>query len=251
MIQQPMLEENHWKLWLEARDTQAAEALVIAYSPLVDYHVHRIAAGLPSSISKEELKSLGMIGLFDALWKFDPERDLKFNTYASFRIKGAILDGLRKQDWLPRSVREKTKRIESTIEKLEQKYLRHITAAEVAEELNLTEQEVLETLQENTIANLILLDDHKKEQERENHVHLEDKKTPTPEQQYIKQELVGELGEALKRLSEKEQLVISFFYDQELTFTEIGQILGLSTSRISQIHSKALYKLRNVLEKYL
>lgn len=246
MIQQQRLEQTHWKNWFENRDSEAAEELILKYMPLVDYHVQRISAGLPASVSKDELKSLGMVGLYEALRNFDADRELKFNTYASFRVKGAILDGLRKLDWLPRSTREKTKRLEAASEKLEQKFLRRITTEELARETGMDESEVVTVLQESTIANLILMDDAQKDG-----VQLVDNKRKTPEQQYMMQELMKELAEAIKQLNEKEQLVVSFFYEQELTLTEIGQILDLSTSRISQIHSKALYKLRNVLKNVI
>lgn len=246
MIQQQRLEQTHWKNWFENRDSEAAEELILKYMPLVDYHVQRISAGLPASVSKDELKSLGMVGLYEALRNFDADRELKFNTYASFRVKGAILDGLRKLDWLPRSTREKTKRLEAASEKLEQKFLRRITTEELARETGMDESEVVTVLQESTIANLILMDDAQKDG-----VQLVDNKRKTPEQQYMMQELMEELAEAIKQLNEKEQLVVSFFYEQELTLTEIGQILDLSTSRISQIHSKALYKLRNVLKNVI
>ena len=107
--------------------------LVKKYTPLVSYHVQRISVNLPKSVSRDDIRSLGMMGLFDALERFDPERDLKFDTYASFRIRGAILDGLRKEDWLPRSAREKSKKMEATIEKLEQKLMRNVTPNEIAD----------------------------------------------------------------------------------------------------------------------
>lgn len=117
--------------------------------PLVTYHVQRISVSLPKSVSRDDLHSLGMIGLYDALEKFDPERELKFDTYASFRIRGAILDGLRKEDWLPRSTRDKAKKIESAIEKLQQRYMRNATIAEIAAELNMSEDEVVSTMNEH------------------------------------------------------------------------------------------------------
>lgn len=248
MSQQPTLEQHHWEQWHETRDSQAAEQLVTHYMPLVEFHVQRISVGLPSNVSKEELKSLGMVGLLDALWKFDPNRDLKFNTYASFRVRGAILDGLRKKDWLPRSVREKTKRIEATVAELEQKLMRKITVEDIAKELEMPEKEVLSTLQDSSLANVILIDEHHQTGEGESQFQYEDKKTVTPEQHVMKQERVKELSEAIKQLNENEQLVVSFFYEHELTLTEIGRILELSTSRISQIHSNVLSKLRNLLD---
>lgn len=249
MSQQPTLEQFQWEKWYETRDPQVAEKLVTHYMPLVEFHVQRISIGLPSNVSKEELKSLGMVGLLDALWKFDPKRDLKFNTYASFRVRGAILDGLRKKDWLPRSVREKTKRIKAAVAELEQKLMREITVKDIAKELRMSEKEVLATLQDSSMANVVLIEDQQQSSESESPIQYEDKTTITPEQHVIKQERVRELSEAIKQLNENEQLVVSFYYEQELTLTEIGRILGLSTSRISQIHSNVLLKLRDLLDK--
>ncbi len=249
MSQQQAFEKQQWDLWFESRDSHAAEQLVKKYMPLVDYHVQRISSSLPSNVSQEELKSLGMVGLFDALSKFDPKRDLKFNTYASFRVKGAILDGLRKKDWLPRSVREKSKKIESIKAKLEQKYLRQITASEIAEELKMSEAEVQKAIQENALAHFVSIDETNEENDQEQNLQIEDAAALNPEQQVLRNELVNELSEALRQLNKNEQLVISLFYEQGMTFTEIGKILNLSTSRISQIHSKAIQKLRHLLEK--
>ena len=135
-------EKSCWQKWIDCRDPQAGNILVKKYTPLVSYHVQRISVTLPKSVSRDEIRSLGMMGLFDALERFDPERDLKFDTYASFRIRGSILDGLRKEDWLPRSAREKSKKIDATIEKLEQKLMRNVTPVEIAEELNISEDDV-------------------------------------------------------------------------------------------------------------
>jgi RNA polymerase sigma factor for flagellar operon FliA len=191
------------------------------------------------------------MGLYDALEKFDPSQDLKFDTYASFRIRGAIIDGLRKEDWLPRTSREKTKKVEAATEKLEQRYLRHVTPWEIAEELGMSEDDVITTINEGFFANLLSIDDNLHDQdEGENiQVMIRDHKEETPEEQMVKAELIEQLSEQIRELTEKEQMVISLFYKEELTLTEIGQVLHLSTSRISQIHSKALYKLKHFLKK--
>ncbi|NUK29141.1 FliA/WhiG family RNA polymerase sigma factor [Parageobacillus sp. VR-IP] len=245
-------ERKYWDSWVEHRDPQAGDKLVQIYMPLVHYHVQRIAVSLPKNIHKQELVSLGLIGLYDALEKFDPSRDLKFDTYASFRIRGAILDGLRKEDWLPRSIREKAKKIEETIERLEQRYMRSVTAKEVAAELGMAEEEVYTVANENFFANVLSFQQVVTEEEEETApLAVRDEKTPSPEEEVIKRELYEKLAEVIEQLSEKEQLVISLFYKEELTFTEIGEILGLSTSRISQLHSKAIFKLRKILEAAL
>jgi RNA polymerase sigma factor FliA len=243
--------EQYWQKWINSRDAHAGDALVRSYLPLVKYHVQRISVGLPKSITHDELNSFGMIGLFDALEKFDPTRDLKFDTYASFRIRGAIIDGLRKEDWLPRSLREKAKKIEATTLKLEQSKMRGITPKDVAEELGINETEVYQTINEGFFANVLSIDEHYYDDvgnERHEYV-LKDTNSPTPEEQILKDELIEQLVSVIESLNEKEQIIISLFYKEELTLTEIGLVMGLSTSRISQIHSKALFKLKQTLEK--
>ncbi|WP_255259802.1 sigma-70 family RNA polymerase sigma factor [Lentibacillus sp. CBA3610] len=130
--------QSLWKQWLENNDQSAANELIDHYMYLVSFHVERISSNLPGNVSKDDLKSFGMMGLFDALTKFQHDRELKFDTYASFRIRGAIIDGLRKEDWLPRSIREKTKKVEVTSQELEQLYQREPTSDEIAEKLQIT-----------------------------------------------------------------------------------------------------------------
>ncbi|MEK4875125.1 FliA/WhiG family RNA polymerase sigma factor [Bacillus sp. FSL W8-0102] len=252
MIDVQLVEEKKWwDLWLTSRDPDAGDLLVKRYTPLVSYHVQRLSVHMPKNVSRDELKSLGFLGLVDALTKFDPSRDLKFDTYASFRIRGAILDGLRKEDWLPRGTREKAKKIEAKIEELEQQFLRHVTAEEVANELDMSEEELQQIMAEYYTANILSMDDQIKDQEEMDGkgYDIKDDRISTPEEEVVKEELIQELSREIAGLSEKEKLVLSLFYQEELTLTEIGEILNLSTSRISQIHSKALFKLRNKLKK--
>ncbi|MBE3570337.1 MAG: FliA/WhiG family RNA polymerase sigma factor [Bacillales bacterium] len=252
MIEVQLVEEKKWwDLWLTSRDPDAGDLLVKRYTPLVSYHVQRLSVHMPKNVSRDELKSLGFLGLVDALTKFDPSRDLKFDTYASFRIRGAILDGLRKEDWLPRGTREKAKKIEAKIEELEQQFLRHVTAEEVANELDMSVEELQQIMAEYYTANILSMDDQIKDQEEMDGkgYDLKDDRAAIPEEQVVKEELIQELSREVAGLSEKEKLVLSLFYQEELTLTEIGEILNLSTSRISQIHSKALFKLRNKLKK--
>ncbi|MEK3886951.1 FliA/WhiG family RNA polymerase sigma factor [Bacillus sp. FSL K6-3431] len=247
----PIIEQQYWERWSCSRDADAGNILVEKYMPLVTYHVQRIAVGIPKNISRDELKSLGLMGLLDALNKFDITRDLKFETYASFRIRGAIIDGLRKEDWLPRSMREKVKKIEAASERLEQKLLRYASPAEIAEESGYTESDVSQTMNEYFFAHVLSMDEQLNdldENEKQTHV-IKDEFTPNPEDHLVKNEWIKDLGEVIKTLNKNEQLVISLFYKEELTFTEIGEIIQLSTSRISQIHSKALLKLKSVLIK--
>jgi RNA polymerase sigma factor for flagellar operon FliA len=248
-----MEEELNWQKWIKTRDAESGNYLVKKYLSLVSYHVQRISVSLPKSVSRDDLRSLGLIGLYDALEKFDYSRDLKFDTYASFRIRGAILDGLRKEDWLPRSTRDKSKKIDLVIEKLEQLNMGNVNISDIANELNMTKEEVYSTMNEQFFANVLSIDEQPLENdEKETALFtLRDKKAVIPEERVVKNELMDELTSIIEGLSENEQMIISLFYQEELTLTEIGQILNLSTSRISQIHSKALYKLRHSLEKII
>jgi RNA polymerase sigma factor FliA len=251
MPQTREIEDLIWKKWIEQRDNEACDELIRMYLPLVDYHVQRISVGLPRNVNKDELKSHALMGLYDALEKFDYSRELKFDTYASFRIRGSIIDGLRQEDWLPRSLRERSKKVEATTEKLEQQYGRYVTAKEVAEQLELKEDEVLQVMSESFVANLLSIDEKTNDSKRDETFKstLMDKSTLNPEELLVKKNTQEELVRVIESLNDKEQLVISLFYFEELTLTEIGQIMGLSTSRISQIHSKALFRLKQVFKK--
>lgn len=253
MIQASTTDEQViWNKWISSRDPDAGNLLVKKYMPLVSYHVQRVAVGLPRNVSRDDLQSLGLIGLYDALEKFDHTRELKFDTYASFRIRGAIIDGLRKEDWLSRGTREKSKRIEAAQEQLEQRLMRNVTAKDIADELDLTEEEVYTTMNEHFFSNVLSIDEHPLEQDdhQGQAFVIKDINAEIPEEKVMKDELIEEMAQMITtELNEKEQLVLSLFYQDELTLTEIGQILELSTSRISQIHSKALFKLRQTLGK--
>ncbi|MDQ0270204.1 FliA/WhiG family RNA polymerase sigma factor [Cytobacillus purgationiresistens] len=251
MVQQ-VTEDLAWQNWVCNRDANSGDFLVKKYMPLVSYHVQRISVGLPKNVARDELTSLGMIGLFDALEKYDPSRDLKFDTYASFRVRGAIIDGLRKEDWLSRSTREKTKKVEAAIEKLEQRYMRNATVEEIAHETNMTVGEVYNLMNEQLVANVLSIDEKPVDNEFEDYSYvINDDRAILPEKRILKNETLAELSERITQLNDKEQLVISLFYKEELTLTEIGEVMSLSTSRISQIHSKAISKLKIALEKVI
>ncbi|VEF48384.1 RNA polymerase sigma-D factor [Bacillus freudenreichii] len=247
----PLDEYKHWERWREKRDSESGDHLVKKYMPLVTYHVQRVSVNLPQNVSREELKSLGIMGLLDALDKFDLSRKLKFDTYASFRIRGAIIDGLRKEDWLPRSTREKAKEIESVQNSLEQELMRHVSAEEIAQTMGVSDTEIVKTMNEYFFAQVFSINEYMAgEDDDENHSFtIKDDHTPSPEEQLIKNEWLEEMAEVITTLTENEQLVLSLFYEEELTLTEIGHVMQLSTSRISQIHSKALFKLRRQLMK--
>ncbi|API93910.1 MULTISPECIES: FliA/WhiG family RNA polymerase sigma factor [unclassified Virgibacillus] len=246
-------EQKLWNNWFDTYDMEAANELIENYMYLVSFHVERIASHLPNSVMKEDVKSFGLMGLYDALKKFDRSRELKFDTYASFRIKGAIIDGLRKEDWLPRSLREKTKKIEQISNQLEQQYQRVPSTAEIAEHAGMTVKEVEAAMCDSLFANVLSIEekpsDPKLKLKEGIGYSIPDTKSITPETQVIESELKEELKEGIKHLNENEQLVISLFYHEELTLTEIGEVLGLTTSRISQIHKKSIAKLHSILKK--
>ncbi|MET3682161.1 RNA polymerase sigma factor for flagellar operon FliA [Alkalibacillus flavidus] len=240
-----------WNKWQETKDQEAGNLLVEHYMPLVEYQVNRIHSHLPRNVEKQDVKSLAFMGLVDALEKFDTDRDLKFDTYASFRIRGAIIDGLRKEDWLPRSVREKSKEIEQAYEALEQTYQREPTVDELANYVSLPADDVAEVLKDTLFAHVLSIEEKTSEQDDDTRENLRNTIPDThelqPDQQLIKQENISELVQTMEQLNENEQMVLSLFYKEELTLTEIGDVLELSTSRISQIHTKAIAKLRHLL----
>ncbi|MGJ9458882.1 FliA/WhiG family RNA polymerase sigma factor [Oceanobacillus sp. CF4.6] len=247
------LEQELWNDWITNKSGEAANELISNYMYLVNFHTERISSHLPSNVSRDDIKSFGLLGLYDALKKFDPSRDLKFDTYASFRIKGSIIDGLRKEDWLPRSIREKTKKVEQAAESFEQMNQRAATAGDIAAITGMTAEEVETTIKDSLFGNILSIEEKpngsRNELKEGIGYSIPDDSAVMPDRNILQNEIKGELMEGIKSLNEKEQLVISLFYNEELTFTEIGQIIGLTTSRISQIHKRSLFKLRKSLSK--
>ncbi|WP_373896034.1 FliA/WhiG family RNA polymerase sigma factor [Virgibacillus natechei] len=252
-IHKTSLEQKLWDKWIYAKDRDAANELIQNYMYLVSFHVDRISSHLPNSVDRDDVKSFGLIGLYDALKKFEPARDLKFDTYAAFRVRGAIIDGLRKEDWLPRSLREKTKKIEQVTEKLEQTLQRLPTAEEIAAKTDMLTREVEEIIKDSLFAHVLSMEekprDGKSELKEGLGYTIADEAIISPEGNMLDIEVKEELAEGIKSLNDNEQMVVSLFYHDELTLTEIGNVLGLTTSRISQIHKKAIFKLRKALKK--
>lgn len=247
MVKDIAKENKLWEKWLNNKNNEHTNELVEYYMYLVDYHVQRITSNLPKSVSKDDIRSLGLFGLYDAIRKFNPSRELKFDTYASFRIKGSIIDGLRKEDWLPRTTRDKVKQIDKTAKWLEQKFQREVSAEEIAAHLGMTPSEVEEAVKDNFFANLLSIEEKIKHSDNTNEEIgdlIPDDTQLLPEETLVQQENYSELADCIKQLKENEQLVLSLFYEKELTFTEIGVILERTTSRISQIHKQAIFKVR-------
>lgn len=245
--------ERLWNDWLNNKCNDTANQLVEHYKYLVHFHADRIGSHLPKNVSKDDLISFGLLGLFDAITKFDIDRNLKFDTYASFRIRGAIMDGLRKEDWLPRALREQVKLIEQTTEELEQKYKRQPTSEEIAKQVNMTVDEVESIVKNGLFSNVLSIEEKPKgndaDQEEGIGYSVPNTSFIAPDEHVVSNELKSDLIQAIKKLNKNEQLVVSLFYQEELTLTEIGKVLDLSTSRISQIHKKAIFKLKNILKE--
>jgi RNA polymerase sigma factor for flagellar operon FliA len=247
----PLSHYELWKQWKSEGALSAKQELIERYLPLVDYAVGRLAIGLPKNVSRDDLASYGIMGLIDAIEKFDYERGLQFETYASWRIRGAMIDGLRQGDWVPRSVREKAKRIEDAYQKLEQHYLRSVTDAEISAYLNVSTKEFQQMLQEIAIATVCSFDDPIREEESETRLSLMiDEKAINPEYKVNEFFLKESLAKAIDKLTEKERTVISLFYFEELSLSEIADVMSLSPSRISQLHSKAILRLRGALGRW-
>jgi len=239
-----------WRRWKEAGDSEAKGRLIEHYLSLVDFVTGRLAIGLPRNVSKDDLGSYGIMGLIDAVEKFDLERGLQFETYASWRIRGSIIDGLRQSDWVPRSVREKARKIEEAYQLLEQQHLRSVTDREMCEYLQVSEQEFHQMLQEVSVTSICSLEDPIREEESETRMRLlVDERAKNPEDTVNELYLKESLAKAIERLTEKERTVVSLFYYEELSLSEIAEVMSLSPSRISQLHSKAILRLRGSLSR--
>lgn len=244
---------DNWSKWQDDNDPEAGNIIVAKYLPLVEFVVHRLAVNLPHSVHKDDLMSFGFNGLLDAIKKFDVSRGLQFETYATFRIRGAVIDGLRQSDWLPRSVRERARKIEEAYAILEQEKMRSVSEKEVAEYLGVTPEEVNQIIVDTSLSTVSsidepIYDEENHQTERVNMILNE--RAELPEVHIHQQFIKDTLTEVINRLPEKEKIVISLFYFEELNLTEIAEVLDLSTSRISQLHSKAMLRLKSSLVRY-
>ncbi len=242
------------ELWQEYKSTQSVDArnrLVLHYSPLVKYVAGRVSSGLPHNVEQADLVSYGMFGLIDAIDKFDPERGYKFETYAIARIRGAIIDELRSIDWVPRSVRAKARAVEKTYAKLENQLLRTPTDAEVAEAMGTSEDDLQALFAQISFFGLVALEETLSVgPDRSDSVTVGDSipdSGPEPAGAFEDEETRQMLVAAINRLPEREKLVIALYYYENLTLNQIGQILGITESRVCQIHTKAVLQLRSKL----
>ena len=243
-----------WHGFKGSADERSREKLILHYAPLVKYGASRVATGLPASVDQADLVSYGMFGLIDALHKFEPGRGNKFETYAIPRIRGAIIDELRAMDWVPRSVRFKQREIEKALADLEAMLKRQPTEVELAERLGMTRSELHDVVTQISFVSVLALDETVSVgQDRGEQVSLIDTladKGFEPGSGVESQETRGLLAAAINALSEREKIVVTLYYFEGLTLAEIGEILGVTESRICQIHTKAVGVLRGQMTEY-
>jgi len=223
------------------------------YSPLVKHVAGRIAIGMPQNVEFEDLVSYGVFGLLDAIEKFDPSREIKFKTYAMTRIRGSVFDELRSVDWIPRSIRQKAKQLEGIIAMLENKEGKKVEDEEIAKELGVSMEEYNSLLAKLSGTSLVSLNDIWFLGDENDEVSfmetLESPMNMNPDNIIEKEEIKNVIVDAIKGLPEKEKKVIVLYYYEDLTLKEIGEVLEVTESRISQLHTKAVARLRSKLSK--
>jgi RNA polymerase sigma factor FliA len=238
-------------LWVEyrrSRDQLVRDRLILTYAPLVKFVAGRVGASLPSHVDEQDLVSYGLLGLIGAIERFDPDREIKFETFAMARIRGAIIDELRSLDWVPRSVRTRARQIERAIQALEKELMRAPTDEEIAKKLGVTGEELEESLHEISRSTVAALDELWSPSGGGDQIALidtiEDESGPDPEASLEQTEIKEALAEAISSLPEREKLVVTLYYYEELTLREIGEVLGVTESRVSQLHTKAVLRLK-------
>jgi RNA polymerase sigma factor FliA len=251
-----IFEESHedviracWIDYKKEATPAARDQLILNYSPLVKYVAGRVAIGLPANIEQADLISYGIFGLIDAIEKYQIDRGIKFETYAISRIRGAIIDELRAIDWVPRSVRFKAREVEKAYTSLENKLKRPPSDAEIAEEMNVTKDELGRIYTQLSTVSMVALDELMSvDGERGDRLSLvetlEDTKTTGPVDALEAEEMKDILAGAISRLPEREKIVVTLYYYENLTLAEIGQVLGVTESRVCQLHTKAVLGLR-------
>jgi RNA polymerase sigma factor FliA len=241
-----------WRDFKSSGDSRLRERLILHYSPLVKYVAGRVGVGMPSNLDPADFVSYGIFGLIDAIERYEPERSIKFETYAINRIRGAIIDELRALDWIPRSVRQKARAIEQASADLEHRLGRSPNEAEIADEIGMSLAELRQTFSRLSLANVLALDEllsaGAEDGERISLVEtLEDDAAQDPVEAYETRETRSLLARAINTLPEREKTVVTLYYFEGMTLGEIGGVLGVTESRVCQIHAKAVLTLRTRL----
>jgi RNA polymerase sigma factor for flagellar operon FliA len=243
-----------WRRYKEDGDAGARERLVVAYSPMVKFVAGRLGAGLPSHVDDADLISYGLMGLIGAIERFDLERGIKFETFAMTRIRGAIIDELRSLDWVPRSVRSRAREIEAAQARLEHELQRAPSEVELAKRLDISEDELQTSLLEIANSSVYALDELWTISDSSgDQVSLldtiSDPRAEDPQESLAGSEIKDRLTDAIASLPEREQLVVALYYYENLTLREIGEVLGVTESRVSQLHTKAVMRLKTHLQQ--
>ncbi|MCI9463252.1 MAG: FliA/WhiG family RNA polymerase sigma factor [Lachnospiraceae bacterium] len=251
-----MDETGRKKLWEEYDKTKSPEVrekIILEYAPLVKMVAGRLSMYLGYNVEYEDLVSYGIFGLIDAIDKFDSLKDVKFETYASLRIRGAILDQIRKMDWIPRTIRQKQKKIDAAIKEIEAKCGRSATDEEIAASLGISNDEYIDWQSQMKVTNVVSLNEFLEQGSEipSDNNYNRNAQFDGPEEVIERDELKRILAEALELLTEKEQKVILLYYYEDLTLKEISSILEVSESRISQLHTRALQKMKTKLGNYM
>jgi RNA polymerase sigma factor FliA len=241
--------DNLWREYKETSSKVAKDKLLVEYAHIVKYITQRLAVNLPASVDRDDLMSAGIMGLIKAVETFEPERGFKFETFAGHKIRGAILDELRALDWVPRSVRQKSRDLQRAFAKLENELGRAPYDDEVCASMGITMQEFEEMLADVTPTTIISLEEAMPDRETDSKEiriidTIEDPGSENPLKELGFAEVKAILKDAIANLPEKEKLVIALYHYEELTLKEIGVVLDITESRVSQIHSKAILKLR-------
>lgn len=240
-----------WEDYTRSKTPELREKIILEYAPLVKVVAGRLNMYLGYSVEYEDMVSYGVFGLIDAIDKFDMAKEVKFETYASLRIRGAILDQIRKMDWIPRTIRQRQKQIDAVMKEIELSTGREATDEEVAAKLGIDEDEYLDWQSQLKVNNIVSLNEY---MEQGSDIPADKHSTSsfdTPETVIEKSELKDVLTEALELLTEKEKKVVLLYYYEELTLKEISHVLEVSESRVSQLHTKALQKMKTKMGKYI
>lgn len=248
----PEVEAQLWKRFKEQGDDAAREELVIDYMRVVKYIAGRMAIHVPSSVELDDLISWGLLGLLDAVDRFDPEQNIKFSTYASIRIRGAIIDQIRSLDWAPRSLRAMARKIGASREKLRHEFGREPLTDEIAGDLGIEAAQVDDVMAQLQTAQVLALDDYIPSDAEGANRRLDvtaDGSILSPEEKAEEEERIDRLVEAIRTLPDQQQKVLNLYYFEELTLKEIGAVLEVSESRICQVHSAAMKTLRKKMRE--
>jgi len=246
----PQRQQELWRKYKETRDPAIKEQLIMEYADLIKYVAGRLSIYFGSNVEYDDLVGYGVFGLIDAIEKFDVDKKVKFETYASLRIRGAIIDSIRDLDWAPRSLRKKGKELERAYFEVENRLGHSASDQEIADNLGITIDELNKLLQEVNMSQMISLEDYL---DQNHEIGLDgltmDRDAMRPEQRMEVIELRETLAEAIEKLPEKERMVVTLYYFEELTLKEISHIMKVSESRISQLHTKAIIRMRSRLER--